>query len=41
MTQSTVHVYDCGHFDPYVAPLFEEVVSDQLNFLRAHVPVTA
>ena len=41
MTQSSVHVYDCGHFEPYVAPLFDKVVSDQLNFLRAHVPVTA
>lgn len=41
MTQSSVHVYDCGHFEPYVAPLFDRVVSDQLAFLREHVPVTA
>jgi pimeloyl-ACP methyl ester carboxylesterase len=41
MAQATVHVYDCGHFDPYVAPLFDRVVSDQLAFLRANVPVTA
>ena len=41
MPQPTVHVYDCGHFDPYVAPLFERVVSDQLAFLRTHVPVKA
>lgn len=39
MAQSTVHVYDCGHFDPYVEPFFEQVVSDQLAFLRVHVPV--
>jgi pimeloyl-ACP methyl ester carboxylesterase len=37
MARSTVHVYDCGHFDPYVEPLFEQVVSDQLAFLRDHV----
>lgn len=41
MPKSTVHVYDCGHFDPYVTPLFDQVVSDQLTFLRAHVPVKA
>ncbi|WP_204163346.1 alpha/beta hydrolase [Nocardioides gilvus] len=40
MSQSTVHVYDCGHFDPYVEPHFDQVVSDQLAFLRAHVPVS-
>ncbi len=39
MPQSTVHVYDCGHFDPYVEPHFDQVVSDQLEFLRAQVPV--
>jgi fermentation-respiration switch protein FrsA (DUF1100 family) len=36
--RSTVHVYDGGHFDPYVAPLFESVVRDQLEFLQRHVP---
>ena len=39
MPQSTVRLYDCGHFDPYVEPHFDQVVSDQLAFLRAHVPV--
>ena len=29
--------YDCGHFDPYVDPLFETVVSDQIDFLRRHL----
>jgi pimeloyl-ACP methyl ester carboxylesterase len=26
--------YDCGHFDPYVEPLFDTVVGDQIEFLR-------
>jgi len=39
MSKPTVHVYDCGHFDPYVEPHFEQVVSHQLAFLRAQVPV--
>ncbi len=34
MPKSTVHVYDCGHLDPYVEQLF-----DQLNFLCEQVPV--
>lgn len=38
--RSTVHAYDCGHFDPYVEPLFDTVVADQLAFLAAHVPTT-
>lgn len=36
--RSTVHVYDGGHFDPYVEPLFDTVVADQVEFLRQHVP---
>ncbi len=39
MARPTVHVYDCGHFDPYVEPYFATTVSDQLAFLAAHVPV--
>lgn len=39
MAHPTVHTYDCGHFDPYVAPLFSTVVADQLAFLDKHVPV--
>lgn len=35
---STVHTYDCGHFDPYVEPTFSTVVADQLAFLAKHVP---
>jgi len=38
--QSTVHLYDCGHFDPYVEPNFSRVVGDQLAFLQAHVPIS-
>ena len=26
--------YECGHFDPYVKPLFDTVVGDQIGFLR-------
>jgi len=36
---STVRFYDCGHFDPYVEPLFTTVVADQLAFLRERVPI--
>jgi fermentation-respiration switch protein FrsA (DUF1100 family) len=39
MARPTVHTYDCGHFDPYVEPLFSTVVADQLVFLDEHVPV--
>ncbi len=39
MTRSTVHVYDCGHFDPYVQPFFTTTIADQLAFLRTNIPV--
>jgi acetyl esterase/lipase len=39
MSQPTVRVYAGGHFDPYVEPLFTNVIADQLAFLREHVPV--
>lgn len=32
-----VHSYACGHFDPYVAPLWERVVQDQVEFFRRHL----
>lgn len=38
---STVKVYPGGHFDPYVEPLFETVVADQIEFLTRHVPAPA
>lgn len=39
MSRATVHVYDCGHFDPYVQPFFTTTIADQLRFLHVHVPV--
>ena len=39
MRQSTVHVYDCGHFDPYVEPFFATTIADQLAFLKTNIPV--
>ena len=41
MARATVHVYDCGHFDPYVEPHFATTIADQLAFLEANVPVIA
>ncbi|MBC7274502.1 MAG: alpha/beta hydrolase [Streptomyces sp.] len=38
MRHSTVRVYEGGHFDPYVEPLFGTVIADQIEFLRRHVP---
>jgi fermentation-respiration switch protein FrsA (DUF1100 family) len=40
MGDATVHIYDCGHFDPYVEPYFDTTITDQLNFLTTHVPVS-
>jgi pimeloyl-ACP methyl ester carboxylesterase len=31
--------FDCGHYDPYVAPVFEENICAQVEFLRAVLPV--
>ncbi len=39
MVDATVATYAGGHFDPYVAPLFDQVVADQLAFLARRVPV--
>ena len=33
-----VRTYEEGHFDIYVGPAFEQVVADQVAFLRRHVP---
>lgn len=38
---ATVRTYDCGHFDPYVQPTFDTVITDQLAFLAERVPVDA
>jgi len=32
--------YDCSHFEPYLDPHFEQIVSDQINFLERHVPLS-
>lgn len=34
-----VRVYPDGHFDIYVGNAFERVVSDQIRFLKHHIPV--
>lgn len=36
-----VRLYDAGHFDIYVGDAFERNVTDQIDFLRRHVPVDA
>ncbi|WP_246003293.1 hypothetical protein [Nocardioides aurantiacus] len=36
--QGEVHRYQAGHFDIYGGENFERVISDQLRFLRRHVP---
>lgn len=36
-----IRLYDAGHFDPYVGDLFDQVTTDQINFLHKHVPVHA
>ncbi|MFE7895519.1 alpha/beta hydrolase [Streptomyces sp. NPDC057412] len=41
MRNSTVRIYDGGHFDPYVEPLFATVIADQIEFLHHHVPTRA
>ncbi|MFE6195793.1 alpha/beta hydrolase [Streptomyces sp. NPDC057838] len=38
MRHSTVRVYEGGHFDPYIEPLFGTVIADQIEFLHRHVP---
>lgn len=32
-----VRSYDCSHFEPYVEPHFDTVVTDQVDFLTRHV----
>jgi dienelactone hydrolase len=33
--------YDCSHFEPYLDPHFEQIVSDQIQFLQHHVPISS
>lgn len=35
-----VKSYDCSHFEPYLDPYFEHIVSDQIDFLNRHVGAT-
>jgi fermentation-respiration switch protein FrsA (DUF1100 family) len=35
--RAEVKAYACGHFDVYVAPLWEKVVADQTEFLVRHL----
>ena len=30
-------IYQCGHFDVYVPPLFQQTVGDQIRFLKKHM----
>jgi uncharacterized protein len=32
-----VKSYDCTHFEPYLDPHFEQIVTDQIDFLNRHV----
>jgi uncharacterized protein len=32
-----VRSYDCSHFEPYLEPYFDTVVTDQIDFLTRHV----
>jgi pimeloyl-ACP methyl ester carboxylesterase len=32
-----VLAYDCSHFEPYLEPHFDQIVSDQIDFLDRHV----
>jgi dienelactone hydrolase len=34
-----IKAYDCAHFEPYLDPHFEGIVTDQIGFLNRHVPV--
>ena len=37
MPQATLREYDCNHFEPYYAPLFETFVSTQADFFVEHL----
>ncbi|PKN59642.1 MAG: alpha/beta hydrolase, partial [Deltaproteobacteria bacterium HGW-Deltaproteobacteria-11] len=30
-------IYQCGHFDVYVPPYFQQTVGDQIRFLKKHL----
>ena len=33
--------YGCTHFEPYLDPHFEQIVSEQIQFLQRHVPISS
>ncbi len=33
--------YNCTHFEPYLDPHFGQIVSDQIQFLQRHVPISS
>jgi dienelactone hydrolase len=33
--------YDCTHFEPYLDPHFDQIVSDQIRILQRHVPISS
>lgn len=37
--RATVHIHEGGHFDPYVKPMFSEIIEEQLAFQRKEVPM--
>lgn len=37
--RAMVHIHEGGHFDPYVEPLFSEIIEEQLALLRKEVSV--
>lgn len=37
--RATAHFHEGVHFDPYVEPLFSEIIEEQLAFLRKEVSV--
>jgi pimeloyl-ACP methyl ester carboxylesterase len=32
-----IRTYDCAHFEPYLEPYFETVVTDQIDFLKRNL----
>lgn len=34
-----VRSYDIAHFEPYLDPHFDGIVTDQIEFLNRHVPL--
>ena len=39
--KAAVRRYPIGHFDAYTGQWFEQIVSDQISFLHAHLGIKA